>query len=159
MNNITPKLPKIDLVIENQLVNYSRYIPSQPQLIAWTETVLAHYSQVALAIVFLNITNMQEYNAQYRQQNKPTNVLAFPVDEIAIDGEPKLLGDILVCPDIVNDEAESQQMRPEAHWKHIIVHGILHLLGYDHQAERDAQTMEAEEIRILAQLGVANPYE
>ena len=159
MNNIIPKLPKLDLVIENQLINYLGYLPSEPQLIAWTEATLAHCAQAALAIVFLNITDMQEYNAHYRQQNKPTNVLAFPADEITIHDEPQLLGDILVCPDIINNEAESQQIHPEAHWKHIIVHGILHLLGYDHQAEHDAQTMEAEEIRILAQLGVANPYE
>lgn len=151
--------PSIDLVIDKQLVDYQGFLPSDEQMTQWVEhTLSVTHPRAELAIVIIDTEAMQQYNAKYRQQNKSTNVLSFPAE--VPEGVPhQLLGDILVCPHIINQEAEAQQIAPSAHWSHIIIHGILHLLGYDHISTADAIKMEAEEIRLLAQLGVANPYE
>ena len=103
---------------------------------------------------------MQSLNCEYRQQDAPTNVLSFPVGEI--EGLPvaagNFLGDIVVCASVVNREASEQGKHPNDHWAHMLVHGTLHLLGYDHQIDTEAAKMEALEQRVLAQHGVANPY-
>ncbi len=100
-------------------------------------------------------------NRTWRGKDKPTNVLSFP----AADGEarpkdaPRLLGDVVLAGGVVAAEAEAQGKRLSAHLAHLVVHGVLHLLGHDHERDRDAKRMEALEIRILRTLGVANPYE
>lgn len=98
-----------------------------------------------------------ELNERYRGKKGPTNVLSFPFQAppgIADD----LLGDIVICAPLVRDEAESQGKTLEAHWAHLTVHGVLHLQGFDHLDEREAEIMEAEETAILAKLGYPNPY-
>lgn len=93
-------------------------------------------------------------NARYRGRDYPTNVLSFP-------GEPAMgiLGDIVVCVPVVRREAAEQGKAPESHWAHMVVHGMLHLQGYDHQQEEEAQQMEARERAILATFRMDNPYE
>ena len=100
---------------------------------------------------------MRELNLRYRGQDKPTNVLAFPADLPAALAHP-LLGDIIVCAAIVEREAREQQKSTSAHWAHMMVHATLHLLGYDHQEETEAQAMEAVETDILGQLSFPPPY-
>jgi probable rRNA maturation factor len=100
-------------------------------------------------------------NATYRGQAKPTNVLSFPAAAIAFDkagGGRRNLGDIIVARETVLREAADQNVSPVHHLQHLVVHGLLHLLGYDHENDRDAELMEALEVRILARLGVSDPY-
>lgn len=96
-------------------------------------------------------------NARYRGQDKPTNVLSFPCRAPA--GLPAPLGDLVICATVVAREARRQGKPGDAHWAHMTVHGILHLLGYDHVKKPEAERMEALETRILARLGYPDPYQ
>ena len=100
-------------------------------------------------------------NARFRDRDKPTNVLSFPVAELpapeAVDG-PRPLGDLVICPQVLRAEAREQRKSLRAHWAHLVVHGSLHLIGYDHQRDADADRMERREIAVLRRLGFANPY-
>ena len=103
---------------------------------------------------------MSELNSTYRQKNGLTNVLSFPFtmpEDVQID--IPILGDIVVCAEVVNREADEQSKPQEAHWAHMIVHGVFHLLGYDHETDKDAEIMESLETEIMQSLGYANPYE
>ena len=99
-------------------------------------------------------------NNEFRGKNSPTNVLSFPAGEI--DGLPAgtdmPLGDLVVCTSVVNDEAATQGKGVEDHWAHMIVHGTLHLLGFDHETNAEAAVMESREIEILGAHGITNPY-
>jgi probable rRNA maturation factor len=101
-------------------------------------------------------------NAQFRGRDKPTNVLSFPVVELPPptgDGnEPRPLGDLVICPQVLRTEAREQKKSLRAHWAHLVVHGSLHLIGYDHERDADANRMERREIAVLRRLGFANPY-
>ena len=103
---------------------------------------------------------MRSLNRDYRDQDKPTNVLAFPAgdDTFVPPGERPLLGDIVVCAGVVAREAQEQGKPLADHWGHMLVHGTLHLLGHDHLGAAEAAAMEALETRILASLGIADPY-
>ncbi|HWO99279.1 MAG TPA: rRNA maturation RNase YbeY [Methylococcus sp.] len=97
-------------------------------------------------------------NERYRGKRGPTNVLSFPF--AVPPGIPnRLLGDLVICAPVVEREAREQGKSAEAHWAHMVVHGMLHLQGYDHVEEREAEIMEAREVEILSKLGVENPYE
>lgn len=100
----------------------------------------------------------QALNAAYRDENKPTNVLSFAAD-IDLPGEDAPLGDLAICWPVVEYEARAQDKEVHDHFTHLYVHGLLHLLDFDHQSETEARAMEAVEVQVLAQLGVANPYE
>jgi probable rRNA maturation factor len=97
----------------------------------------------------------QQLNAAYRDIDRPTNVLSFPA-EITV-GDP-ILGDLAICWPIVEREANEQGKPLDQHAAHLVIHGVLHLLGFDHVEEKDAQEMEALEVTILSGLGIANPY-
>ena len=114
-----------------------------------------HYTDVNIAIVDSN--KIQQLNSEFRHIDKPTNVLSFPCTPFPGEIET-FLGDIAICASIVNDEALSQGKKTEAHWAHLTVHAILHLLGHDHENEADASKMENLEIHILRELGYNNPY-
>ena len=100
---------------------------------------------------------MQELNRDYRGKDYPTNVLSFPCDW-DLPEEPRLLGDVVIAAAVVNREAKEQKKTMEAHWAHIVIHGFLHLLGYDHIEDEEAEKMENTEREILAKLGYADPY-
>ncbi|WP_394172479.1 rRNA maturation RNase YbeY [Thalassotalea litorea] len=133
-------------------------LPSQQDLQLWVDTALAHYQQdTELTVRIVDCDESQQLNREYRQKDKPTNVLSFPFD--VPDGiEMNLLGDLIVCADVVKQEAREQNKEIQAHWAHMIIHGCLHLLGYDHIREEDANEMEALEVKLLASLMISNPY-
>ena len=100
-------------------------------------------------------------NARFRGKNKPTNVLSFPVADLPAPGAsdaPLPLGDLVICPQVLRTEAREQKKTLRAHWAHLVVHGALHLIGYDHIHDADADRMERREIAVLRRLGFANPY-
>lgn len=103
---------------------------------------------------------VRRLNAQYRGKDKPTNVLSFPslAAHSGGDGEMRLLGDLVVAEETVLREAKEQGVPPSHHLQHLVVHGVLHLLGFDHETEADARDMEDLEVSILSSIGVANPY-
>jgi len=114
-----------------------------------------------MTVRIVETDEMVKLNQQYRQKTGPTNVLSFPFEApsgMPIDLIEPALGDVVVCAAVVTDEAAAQGKTLLAHWAHMIVHGTLHLLGYDHIQNDDAQKMETLEIAVLAELGYANPY-
>ncbi len=135
--------------------------PSDDALIGWVNVLLSsfeeerEFGEVTLRLV--SAEEMQSLNRTYRDKDKLTNVLSFPVeDEIrTLHG---LLGDVVICPVVVDREAEEQNKQRDAHYAHLVIHGVLHLLGYDHIEESDATEMEALETRTLATLGISDPY-
>jgi probable rRNA maturation factor len=134
--------------------------PDEGDLCRWARAALAAAGRDAdaeLAIRLVSSAEMVELNGRYRQQFKPTNVLSFPAD-LPPELELPLLGDIVICPEVVVREAGEQGKPPAHHWAHMTVHGCLHLLGYDHLVEADAERMEALETEILSELGVPCPY-
>jgi probable rRNA maturation factor len=96
-------------------------------------------------------------NRSYRRRDQSTNVLSFPATVSRADGR-RPLGDVVLCAPVIAREAREQAKRREAHWAHMVVHGALHLLGYDHERPKEAHRMERREIRVLKQLGFADPY-
>ncbi len=119
-----------------------------------TYVKLTHNPEVS--VVFTNDAFIQELNKQYRHQDKPTNVLSFP-----LPGDPfknEALGDIIISIKTIQKEAEQQGKTFEDHLQHMLVHGFLHLLGYDHEEAHEAEAMENLEVEILKDLGISNPY-
>jgi probable rRNA maturation factor len=116
---------------------------------------LAHEGcgDATLNILFADNARVQELNHQFRGKDMPTNVLSFP------SGEEGFLGDIALAYGVVRDEKTAQSKTWRAHTLHMVLHGVLHLLGFDHEDDDDAEEMEALEIALLAQLNIANPYE
>ncbi len=121
-----------------------------------------HKDAFEVVIRMVDKDEIQQLNAHYRQQNKPTNVLSFASDfpaEFALEmGEFKTLGDVVICTEIVVQQAMEQGKSFENHLTHLVLHGVLHLLGYDHERTDEALEMERLEIKILQTLGVKNPY-
>jgi probable rRNA maturation factor len=135
-----------------------RGLPANATFLRWAQAALAG-SGAGVAEVNIRLVDMDEsrsLNARYRGKRRPTNVLSFTYDSPA--GHPGVVGDLVICAPVVAREAEAQGKARRAHWAHLVVHGILHLLGHDHVRETDAQAMETAEIRILKRLGFANPY-
>lgn len=143
-----------------QRIVKEKSLPSNIKFKKWVTAVLKNKlfsAEITLRIVDKN--EITELNTTYRHKKKPTNVLSFPFDmPEECDDDLPILGDIVICADVILEEAIAQEKTVEAHWAHIVVHGTLHLLGYDHEKETDADIMEAEEIKILASLGFSNPY-
>lgn len=138
-------------------------LPSLLQLQRWVSVTLETFKPSAeVTIRFVSVKESQTLNYRYRQQNKPTNVLSFPshVPEAITKTLPyEYLGDLIICPAVVVEESQQQNKTLSAHYTHLVVHGILHLLGYDHIKTEDANIMEPLEINILSKLGLRNPYE
>lgn len=132
-------------------------LPDRPWLESWSRAAYLGEDSSGVCIVLVDEDESQALNARYRGQRKPTNVLSFPMQLPEQVGE-RVLGDLVICAPVVEREAREQGKPAQAHWAHMVVHGMLHLQGYDHEAESDATAMEALEIRILADLGFENPY-
>jgi len=133
-------------------------LPADADLKIWVDAALQGRDEPAEVVVrIVEAAEIHALNQQYRDKDALTNVLSFPSDLPEIVTSP-LLGDIVICASVVAGEAHAQNKPLMAHWAHMTVHGVLHLLGYDHISEQDAQQMERLECSILSTLGVADPY-
>ena len=133
-------------------------IPTDRKIRNWARAALEKRGQDSeLTIRIVDMDEGAQLNRQWRKATGPTNVLSFPAEGVE-EYAPGLLGDIVICAPVVNNEARIQNKTIDAHWAHMVVHGILHLSGYDHENSKDAEKMEALEIIILDSLGYKNPY-
>ncbi len=134
-------------------------LPSLDQLRRWSEAaVLAGDGERELTIRIVDEAESAALNAAYRHKHGPTNVLSFPFEAPIPEVDVGLLGDVVLCAPLVVREAAAQGKPVEAHWAHLVVHGVLHLQGHDHQQAERAEAMERLEVRILHELGYGDPY-
>jgi probable rRNA maturation factor len=112
----------------------------------------------SLTIRVVNARDSRVLNRQWRGKDYATNVLSFPDGTLSPDEHERGLGDLIICAPVVRSEARSQRKTGESHWAHMVVHGVLHLLGYDHVNDRDARQMERLEVEILGRFGYSDPY-
>mgnify|MGYP000099896319 CR=1 FL=1 len=137
-------------------------VPSEAQCLAWLKQFLTEFQEESeLTVRIVDEEESQALNSEYRGKNYPTNVLSFPFEVppyVTEEMEFPLLGDLVICAQVVNREAVEQNKTFEAHWAHMLLHGSLHLLGYDHVEDIEAEQMEAIEIEILQKIGFPNPY-
>jgi len=133
-------------------------IPESALLQQWAAAAYLDTTPAVTSMLVTTSDEIQELNKQYREKDQPTNVLSFPM-QIPEEVDISLLGDIVLCASIIRQEATQQSKSVNAHWAHMVVHGMLHLQGYDHVQDDEAEAMEQLEIRILNQLGFSNPYE
>jgi len=141
-----------------QLASPGESVPAASQFQRWVAATTASHREAAeLTVRVVDADESRELNQRYRHKDSPTNVLAFPADVPDFVDEPAL-GDLVICRPVVMREAMEQAKPEEAHWAHMVVHGTLHLLGYDHQDDEQARQMEALEVQILGGLGYADPY-
>jgi len=123
----------------------------------WVAAALQNsHAQLEQTICVVDEAQSRELNNRFRGKDSATNVLAFPGDNNLLDYD--CLGDLVICAPLVTTEAQQQGKSVDAHWAHLVVHGMLHLQGFDHQTEQQANSMEALEIEILDTLGYSNPY-
>lgn len=133
-------------------------LPEDTALHRWAQAaILGQREQSEIALRIVDAPESRELNRRFRNRDHPTNVLSFPAD-IAPDLNLPLLGDLVICAPIVAREAQQQHKSCIAHWAHMVVHGTLHLQGYDHIKAKDAEIMERLEIQILKEFGFNNPY-
>jgi probable rRNA maturation factor len=147
------------IALEVQRASNSKKTPNKNTLQRYAEAALdGRLGAATLVIRIVDEAESQSLDRQFRGVDKPTNVLSFPF-EAPPPVRSKHIGDLVICAPVVEREAAEQGKPLEAHWAHMVVHGVLHLLGYDHQTDADAETMEGLEIAILGRLGFPNPYE
>ncbi|MBD3641440.1 MAG: rRNA maturation RNase YbeY [Marinobacter sp.] len=147
-----------ELTVDFQNVYDGEGVPDESLFSKWAQAAWLGENPSEVTIRIVGALESQELNHEYRGKDRPTNVLSFPFEAPAGITVP-LAGDLVICAPVVEKEASEQHKTVEAHWAHMVVHGMLHLQGYDHIEDEDAEVMEALEIRLLAQLGYDNPYE
>lgn len=148
----------VDLELASELE--AATLPDVAAIEGWARAAVAATGDRSRAELSVRIVDLEEgraLNARWRDRDRPTNVLSFPADLPAELGIP-LLGDLVICAPVVAREAAEQGKAEADHWAHLVVHGVLHLLGHDHENDAEAEVMEALERRILAGLGIADPY-
>lgn len=144
------------IALELQNVSRASEVPDAASFERWYQAALqGDAAEVVIRVV--DEDESAELNSQYRHKAGPTNVLSFPF-EAPPGVDTEILGDLVICAPVVEREAREQGKELHAHWAHMVVHGMLHLQGYDHIDDDEAMTMEAEEVAILQRLGFANPY-
>ncbi len=154
----------MNLYLDLQVASQATDLPPVEHLENWAKAALTavpesqQREEAELSVRIVDHAESQQLNHQYRQKDKPTNVLSFPAD-LPAELQLPLLGDLVICAPVVTREAAEQHKALEAHWAHMLVHGILHLLGYDHINDSDAEIMEQLETEILQELGFPPPYE
>jgi probable rRNA maturation factor len=142
-------MPKLNIAV--QYASIQDQLPTKNQFKKWALAALRVDTEVTIRIV--DEIEGRTLNKTYRNKDYATNVLTFPLTE-----EPHLIGDIIICAPVVEAEANAQKKSLEAHYAHLTVHGILHLHGYDHETEAQAELMESLETAIITKLGYADPY-
>jgi probable rRNA maturation factor len=139
-------------------IAFDSELPDVEQIQQWAESALSEVGEdCELSIRLVGEQESADLNSTYRGKMGPTNVLSFPFDS-PVPIEPRLLGDLLICVPVVETEAKQQNKAASDHWAHMVVHGCLHLLGYDHIETKEAEQMEALEVTILQSLKIGNPY-
>jgi len=134
------------------------WAPPRTDIAAWASIALGRRAAGReLGVRVVGRTESRRLNARYRGRDKPTNVLSFPAAKLPA-GAAQPLGDLVICPEVLRAEAREQHKSLRAHWAHLVVHGTLHLVGYDHERPEDANRMERREIAVLRRLGFPNPY-
>lgn len=148
-----------DVILDLQIAcENPEALPSEALFERWLAAVLPKFqAQSEVTIRIVDEAESHHLNLTYRGKDKPTNVLSFPF-EAPPEIELPLLGDLIICRQVVEQEAIEQQKSTEEHWAHMVVHGCLHLLGYDHIEDDEAEEMEGLETEILAELGYEDPY-
>ena len=132
--------------------------PSPAQMQRWAASAYLHDAKSYVALKVIDEEESQALNAGFRGKNKPTNILSFPM-QMPEDVDLPILGDLALCAAVVAREAGRQGKHFHAHWAHMLVHGVLHLQGYDHMHDEEAEHMESLEREILAKLGYPDPYQ
>lgn len=151
------------LAVTVQMASSRRGVPHARSLNRWAQAACVKQlprgnDELALTIRVVGAAESRRLNRTWRNKDKPTNVLSFPAEPSPSGGVHGELGDLAICAPVVAREAREQGKPAQAHWAHMVVHGVLHLLGYDHENDRDAEAMEAREVKILAQFGYSDPY-
>jgi len=140
-------------------------LPDEQVIQGWVQHAAARSGRLPegvfdIAVRIVGAAEIESLNQQYRNKEGATNVLSFPAGAVhgLPSSEARSLGDIVICASVVRDEAVRQGKPLADHWAHMVVHGVLHLLGFDHGGDREAEEMESLEASILHSRGVANPY-
>ena len=145
--------------LDLQLATQASDLPAEAQLRRWVELALRQRTADSeLTIRLVDAEEGQELNRTYRHKDYATNVLSFPAEVPEGLLDIPLLGDLVICVPVVEREAREQNKALEAHWAHLVIHGCLHLLGYDHIDDEEAEEMEGLERQLLAELGYPDPY-
>ena len=158
-------MTKSILTLSLQKATTEKALPNTQEFKGWVLQALAVANYAKPCEVAIRLVDAEEshaLNLQYRGKDKPTNVLSFPSDlpdEVLASLKREPLGDIIICVPVVLNEAIEQHKTAIAHWAHLTIHGVLHLLGFDHIDDAEAEEMEALEIDALQELGFLNPYE
>lgn len=153
----------MELYVDLQIASENEQsLPELAQIETWVNAAIMAASDEAreeaeLTVRIVDTAESQELNSQYREKDKPTNVLSFPFQNPPGITLP-LLGDLIICKSVVEKEAVEQNKRLISHWAHMLIHGTLHLLGYDHIDEEEAETMERIETNLMIELGYNDPY-
>jgi len=151
------KRPRTPLIVECRVPPRAK-APPKHLMARWADAALgARGAGCEMAVQVVSTARMRLLNRRYRRKDKPTNVLAFPATP-APGVRPRPLGDVVICAAVLRREAREQGKPEAAHWAHLVVHGTLHLAGFDHEDDEDATRMERREIAVLRRLGFDNPY-
>ena len=157
-------------ILDIQLATNSTGIPKEEAIQLWLDCLLLHLQidNKEITVRIVDLEEIQQLNLQYRGKDKVTNVLSFPFEmpELNLpdgkqldDSMSNFLGDIVICAQVVSQESEQQNKLLKHHWAHMLIHGTLHLIGYDHIDEQGSEEMEAIEIAILQKLAIDDPYQ
>jgi probable rRNA maturation factor len=160
----------VSAILDLQLATDCADVPKLEVLQLWLDTLLSYQQLVnkEITVRVVDTAEIQQLNQQYRGKDQPTNVLSFPFempeinlpDDLELDEPmPDFLGDIVICAQVVKQESIEQNKPLEHHFAHMIVHGALHLLGYDHIEQQEAEEMEEIEIKVLHKLAIDDPYQ
>jgi probable rRNA maturation factor len=161
---------RVAIEIAVQIATSRKGVPHASSLSQWARSAYVASRRrkavgAELTIRVIGAAESRRLNRTWRAKDKPTNVLSFPGDGLspsapyALQPTVAVLGDLAICAPVVAREAREQGKQVQAHWAHMVIHGVLHLMGYDHENDRDARAMESLETRVLAQLGYPHPYE
>ncbi|QSX34609.1 rRNA maturation RNase YbeY [Shewanella avicenniae] len=148
----------LELDLDLQIATEATNLPQQADFERWATLAIGNAMPVAeMTIRLVDEAESQQLNHEYRGKDKPTNVLSFPFEAPPGIDLP-LLGDLVICVPVVEQEAAEQGKPLQAHWAHMVVHGCLHLLGYDHIEDEEAEEMESIETQLIESLGFTDPY-
>jgi len=147
----------IEMSVSDNLDSEEDDVPDTATVQRWADRACLRKEPVVASVQVVGSEEMRELNHTWRGKDRPTNVLSFPM-QIPAEVDLNVIGDLALCAAVIKSEARQQHKPLQAHWAHMVVHGMLHLQGYDHTDEQQAEEMEALEISILDQLGFDNPY-